>query len=323
VTVILCVFVTPGVLPQVAAASDARNVYSKARQVSARTPILLVVDPFYGTRTNPSVVFGVKASALPNRKLAALSRGGSVITVHWSADRRRVLTVDPAGFAVYPYNGAKQAFGRGTDLPEPDDDTLHDIHLGSVAWSPDGRRVAIASNERLTVYDLTSRARQVLATSSDFPNGFCSVAWSPLGDSIAFTVMGKDSAGHSLHHSDVWIVRPDGRKRQRLGRGESPAWSPDGRFLTVIEGPFRQGGKSIRRYDLASHTSRILMSARLAIFEVVAYAPDGTRMAILQSDEGAPGGSGLVLVDCEGRFLRKLSTLKELEFPGYPVQMSW
>jgi TolB protein len=79
---------------------------------------------------------------------------------------------------------------------------------------------------------LVLTAAAALAPEQSADDGFVSFstadsdpAWSPSGDEIAF--------GSTRGAGGVYVVRRDGSCLRRIGDGEEPAWSPDGRWVAV------------------------------------------------------------------------------------------
>ena len=104
------------------------------------------------------------------------------------------------------------------------------------SWSPDGTRIAFASDRSGTVEDYTmdptgGNVRQVTTpTLPAFPMSNVPV-WSPDGQRLAFW------SGTEATSGQVWVMAADGSHRRRLtdcvfpAICDNPAWSPDGRFL--------------------------------------------------------------------------------------------
>jgi Tol biopolymer transport system component len=102
----------------------------------------------------------------------------------------------------------------------------------AVNWSPDGTRLVIIRNGRLTIADLRDgsiRSLDVLSAHAAY--------WSPDGTRLAFT------AGDPSGNSRVTVINVDGSNQQALtteGRREAGPWSPDGkRLLLRVIGPER------------------------------------------------------------------------------------
>jgi Tol biopolymer transport system component len=74
------------------------------------------------------------------------------------------------------------------------------------------------------------------------------VAWSPDGLSILFA----SHRDHTDNGRDIYEMRPDGTSVKRLTRAnaETPAWSPDGRYIV-----FSAGGLFVMRANGSGVTS--------------------------------------------------------------------
>lgn len=94
--------------------------------------------------------------------------------------------------------------------------------------SPDGRRVAFATNRGVYVADLDGGEP---ARVSDW-NGFASaVSWSPTGEWITYT---RNSGATTV----LSLVQPDGMEEREFpaAAGARGVWSPDGKHLLVRRG---------------------------------------------------------------------------------------
>ena len=200
----------------------------------------------------------------------------------------------------------------------------------SVAWSPDGTKLAIGTisghHGRVFVF---SKDGNLLWQSEDLGGSVLSVAWSPDGTKLAAGTSGGDSEkvvvldseGNLLWQSedlgeDVWSVAwsPDGTKlaigtilrvmvleyngntlwqSEITGLAMSVAWSPDGERLAagIVNGIIIVFDKNgIELWSKGYATS----------ISSVAWSPDGTKLAA-----GTSGGDSekVVVLDSEGNLL--------------------
>ena len=115
-----------------------------------------------------------------------------------------------------------QVTPTGSDVREL---TPPGFDVESVAWSPDGSRVAIGANRHIWVMNADgTNLRQV--TTGTLSEG--APAWSPDGKRIAFS-----SARTGLEQ--VWVVSVNGGPLRRVSHRTTscvaPAWSPNGRWI--------------------------------------------------------------------------------------------
>jgi len=111
-------------------------------------------------------------------------------------------------------------------------------------WSPDGRRVAFIRDYKLISIGRDSRGRRRLSRDGEF---VIAEAWSPNGRTIAYLAGTSGYGGSAATNLRLRIVTADGKRAQTLARDSSsvrlcgfcttPAWTPDGKRILVVESP--------------------------------------------------------------------------------------
>ena len=149
-----------------------------------------------------------------------LAQPGSETLPQFSPDGTKVLYL--RGHA-----GSRSVWVANADGSDPHA-VSRSLWLAIAAWSPDGRRIAVAgsphaSGRKLYIASVTGGALRRLRGIGDVANG---LDWTPDGRWITYS--GFDGK--------IWRVRPDGTKRQKIG--DIPEhdvrrllWSPDGKHL--------------------------------------------------------------------------------------------
>jgi WD40 repeat protein len=184
----------------------------------------------------------------------------------------------------------------------------HENFVPSVAFSPDGKRLASAGDNRVKVTDLET-GKELLSLKNSRGMSYFSVAYSPDGQTLAGAQsMLKETLSRRTGDTTittyiyfgevlVWDAQT-GALKMRLNDDNSPSWalafSPDGKWLAVATGPTPEdreckgvcpafgevmlwetgGWKLIRRLRASSSPIRAL-----------AFSPDGRSIA---------GGAGAI-----------------------------
>jgi Tol biopolymer transport system component len=156
----------------------------------------------------------------------------------------------------------------------------------TVAWSPDGRLLAVAEigqdapTGTLRILDLVSGAETPIALPA--PGQARELSWAPDGSHLAFVFSPLGSAPGL----GVYVLsRAQGSLQQILPFGGMLAWTPDSRAVTAVQlqGPPQNG----RIVTVDASTGNVLATIRegeITCVEGLAWSPDGAYLAV-----GGPG----------------------------------
>ncbi len=131
----------------------------------------------------------------------------------------------------------------------------------ALAWSPDGKRIALSSADNATqIWELPSgRSLSTLATGSN------DLTWSPDGKCLATDNHVWDAVGNQQH---VYAIKSN-----------STTWSPDGKYLAT-------GGTDGMVYVWSAGTGKLVRTyqGHTAPINTVRWSPDGSLIASASDD---------------------------------------
>lgn len=190
-----------------------------------------------------------------------------------------------------------------------------DIAIVNVAWSPDGTKLAVASNVKLYLFDAkTARllhswplpsgnsaspfsALSVLhgmvplsseislsGTSAEFGN----VVWSPDSKDLAVSLYGTQNFVSILDASTYSLVKT---LTDFQGTVLNVAWSPNGKWLSTLAYP-AQSGAGMTPVAQLWNTSTWQPGPQYTNVAHLAWSPNGTQLALVDAYGGVMGGNG-------------------------------
>jgi Tol biopolymer transport system component len=218
-------------------------------------------------------------------------RGHVILAVMFVGVMFISLVAPGLGRATLPGRNGKLYFtlfthrGTGSQIAWVDVDRPQRVHIvrwligaGNVGWSPDGRRVAYQTSLGLFVADASGAHRRRLTIAhlrKQIYDG--DPSWSPDGRWIAF-------AHEVPMHPTIELIRPNGRGRHTLTRGEAPSWSRDGRQVVFQAGEVGATHIFTVRKD-GSGRRQITASAGMSD-SLPDWSPDGRRIVFVREAIG-------------------------------------
>lgn len=272
----------------------------------------LIAFTSYRDGTNNAEVYIMNADGSVQRRLT--NHKGIDMASGWSPDGKRLVFMSDrdGDFEIYTINADGADERRLTD--SPGDDMWP-------AWSPDGAKIAFQSERdgNFEIYVMSADGNDPQRLTNNAANDY-NPDWSPDGAKIAFD---SERSGNG----DIYVMPAPGAQAQVETDGSNllqlttssetdmdPAWSPDGKRIAFMRGPF--GRPEIYLMDADGGNVAKLPIGDDNGFSPT-WSPDGKWIAFYSYRPG-PYSDGkpnaIYLVDSAGNNLRQLTELATLSF---------
>jgi WD40 repeat protein len=232
--------------------------------------------------------------AATGKEVFTLSHSGGARSVAWSLDGKRLAAASESNIVRVwdAWTGKEQL-----TLPSSSSEKAAVLILAGtfsgvwpVAWSPDGKRLATASEKTAKVWDAATGEERL--TLSGHGNVVWSVAWSLDGRRLA--------TGSNDNTAKVWDAATGNELLTLIDHAAgvtSVAWSPGGRQLATSS-----ADRTAKLWDAVTGKKLLTLSGHGDVVNNVAWSPDGKRLAT-----GSRDGTAKVWSTATGEELLTLS----------------
>lgn len=164
-------------------------------------------------------------------------------------------------------------------------------------WSPDGTKLAFASNRdgNFEIYVINADGTGLRRLTND-PGSDYQPAWSPDGTRIAFAGTGG-----------IKVMSANGTDRASIAFGGDPAWSPDGRRIAFV-GSGSQGAQEIFVVGSSGGAAVNVTNSAPASEESPDWSPDGQKIVFARRADLFSGDSDIWVMNADGSQQSRLTS---------------
>jgi Tol biopolymer transport system component len=225
------------------------------------------------------------------------------------------VSVDPTGqWIVYTstrHNEHPKIYVQKTDGVSVTQLTTDDADEANPAFSPDGKKIAFASNRsgHWSIYVMDADGKNVMQVTNARTHDL-HPSWSPDGTELAYSSLGARSGVW-----EIWTIELNTGSRKMIGEGLFPSWSPAKDVNKIAFQRARQRGThtfSIWTLELEKGEPRrvteVASSGNSALVSP-SWSPDGKEIAFASVVETAPGTRqhDVWVIDADGNNRRRIT----------------